>query len=853
LVVGVILIAAGVIPSRAVADPPVSRPFLRVVLLGDSYSAGNGAGTADEYYGPNGCWRSTANWAEQYVDYLRTLGYAISFENRACSGSTTEDIYSPRQDEGVVKNTTRFVHDVTGDPTLPAQLRAQGFCAENYPEEEHLDFRITNVLYDGGLDETTVRFECDRTLDPQMKAVGSDTDLVLMTTGGNDLRFGDIVRKCFLAVVRDGTECAQLFVEANNLIANGTVEDRITTALDDLRSKRGMRPGSRVVVVSYPYLEAGTGYSLGGVNVSDAIRQLGDEGDAVQQSAIAAANSAAGSNRNVFVPSVKDAFAGPPHHEPFGDFSDENPDRWIYEFDRGLPGGTIPGIACTSEGDGNIEENYHPNPCGQKAIADLLKPFGTFGISPSPIGGGDVDVVFVVDTTGSMGDDIAAVQSFATDVVNQLTQNFATYRCALVTYRDHPSWTGDLTDYPSRVDLDFTDDPAAIVSAISTIQLGDGGDTPESVYSGLKAGIGLSWRPGVKKIVLQLGDAPPHDPEPVTNYTANDVVEAALAVDPAEVFVLNVSSGGVAPPELVDIANRTGGAVFSAPSPSEVAQALTDALAQAAGKPIAVAGGPYVTRVGSSRTLDGSDSVDGDGVIVSYEWDLDGDGDFDTSSSQPTYTYTFSAPFDGAIGLRVTDDDGLTSVATAHAHASVDGDEVPAGADNCPAAPNHGQDDFDHDGIGDVCDSSPGFELEGGGATCASLSATVVGTDGPDTLSGTNGVDVIVGLGGDDTISALDGADVICGGEGDDHLIGGKGNDSLFGNEGADVLEGGDNNDGLVGGLGNDQLDGGKGDDRLGDESGQNHLDGGPGTDYCDSEGSDAGTSTWSCEIKPAK
>ena len=40
---------------------------LRVVVLGDSYSAGNGAG---HYYGVHGCFRSHEAWAEKYVDWL---------------------------------------------------------------------------------------------------------------------------------------------------------------------------------------------------------------------------------------------------------------------------------------------------------------------------------------------------------------------------------------------------------------------------------------------------------------------------------------------------------------------------------------------------------------------------------------------------------------------------------------------------------------------------------------------------------------------------------------------------------------------------------------------------------------
>src|SRR3954466_11896332 len=72
---------------------PSALPPLKVVILGDSYSAGNGAGHP---YGPKDCFRSHSNWGEKYVDWLRRLGYAAIVTNRACSGSRSEHIYRER-------------------------------------------------------------------------------------------------------------------------------------------------------------------------------------------------------------------------------------------------------------------------------------------------------------------------------------------------------------------------------------------------------------------------------------------------------------------------------------------------------------------------------------------------------------------------------------------------------------------------------------------------------------------------------------------------------------------------------------------------------------------------------------
>ncbi len=138
-------------------------------------------------------------------------------------------------------------------------------------------------------------------------------------------------------------------------------------------------------------------------------------------------------------------------------------------------------------------------------------------VTPTPVAteGHRIDVVFAVDTTGSMGGLIdsakRAVWSIATHIREVDTQ--ADLHVGLVAYRD----IGD--DYVTK-DFALSGDMDAVFASLSSFRAAGGGDNPEDVAAGLYDAIHkMAWRDGAKKLVFLVGDAPPADRGDVPRYS----------------------------------------------------------------------------------------------------------------------------------------------------------------------------------------------------------------------------------------------------------------------------------------------------------------------------------------------
>ena len=117
-------------------------------------------------------------------------------------------------------------------------------------------------------------------------------------------------------------------------------------------------------------------------------------------------------------------------------------------------------------------------------------------------------------------------------------------------------------------------------------------------------------------------------------------------------------------------------------------------------------------------------------------------------------------------------------------------------------------------------------------ASGVALAVNKIGTNGPNTLRGTDRADNLSGRGGNDVLFGRGGSDNLLGGPGKDWVFGGGERRAGGGDKN---LAGGPGNDGVIAGQGSDNASGGEGNDLLIDgnlrESSHDRFSGGAGND----------------------
>ncbi|KAK3313605.1 hypothetical protein B0H66DRAFT_483889 [Apodospora peruviana] len=115
------------------------------------------------------------------------------------------------------------------------------------------------------------------------------------------------------------------------------------------------------------------------------------------------------------------------------------------------------------------------------------------------------DLLFLMDTTGSMGAYIESAKKQVKSIMEDITAAFfdeATVRIAVVGYKDHK-------DKPNIQFLDFTPDVEKVRKFLDEFKATGGDDEPEDVLGGIRQALNATWQQQTR-CIIHIADAPPH-------------------------------------------------------------------------------------------------------------------------------------------------------------------------------------------------------------------------------------------------------------------------------------------------------------------------------------------------------
>ena len=139
------------------------------------------------------------------------------------------------------------------------------------------------------------------------------------------------------------------------------------------------------------------------------------------------------------------------------------------------------------------------------------------------------DVIFAIDTTGSMKDDVQKLREEWIPRLTEQIKQFGDLRIGLLLYRDYND-TYRLMGLPVKR-YEFTNDINVFTKNLNSFVIygNEGGDIPEAVYEALYAGLSFyRWRSDAYKKIILIGDAEPHPtPRGTGKYSKELVYDTA--------------------------------------------------------------------------------------------------------------------------------------------------------------------------------------------------------------------------------------------------------------------------------------------------------------------------------------
>ncbi len=186
-----------------------------------------------------------------------------------------------------------------------------------------------------------------------------------------------------------------------------------------------------------------------------------------------------------------------------------------------------------SAGSTEVSVDWHEGP--QDGLREITVDAKDAGIAVTQL-----DLLLMIDTTGSMGDELEYIKAELYDVVQRVaaTNESLSIRCSVNFYRDE----GD--EYVVKY-FDFRTDINECVEQIKQQYSAGGGDYPEAVHTALDNAVnGHQWRNEAVKLCVLVLDAPPHSEAEIQGINAQllSTVKTAAAQG---IRIIPLASSGV--------------------------------------------------------------------------------------------------------------------------------------------------------------------------------------------------------------------------------------------------------------------------------------------------------------------
>ncbi|GAA4450398.1 Calx-beta domain-containing protein [Phytohabitans houttuyneae] len=217
-------------------------------------------------------------------------------------------------------------------------------------------------------------------------------------------------------------------------------------------------------------------------------------------------------------------------------------------------------VPAGAAADPGVEPSNVTLTLGPGGSADVNKVVHTPPVPPKP------DLVFIADTTGSMGGAIANVRTNAADILNEVSTAQPTAQFAVAEYKDFTDSS------PFRVNQNLTDDDPSVQAGINQWVASGGGDFPEANLNALYevATGAVAFRADSTRIAVIFGDAPSHDPS-----GGHTLADTSAALQAAGIRLVAVDVGALdSEGQFSNLTAATGGVLLSGVAGDEVADAI---------------------------------------------------------------------------------------------------------------------------------------------------------------------------------------------------------------------------------------------------------------------------------------